>query len=336
MVLTIQSISSLTETELSGKRVVIRVDFNVPMENGAITDDSRIKAALPTLNFLVENGARIVVLSHLGQPKSPDPQFSLRPVAQRLSEILGKPIAFASDCVGQVAADAAGKLENGDILVLENVRFHPEETKNDPEFAKKLAALGELFVQDAFGTAHRAHASTAGIAEYLPAYAGFLIEKEIEFLDHAIKSPKRPFVAIIGGSKVSSKLGILRHLLGKVDVLVIGGAMTYTFFKAQGHNPGKSLCESDKIDEALAFLADAKSSATKVILPVDQVAVRVAQALADSDALTIVGGGDSAAAIAKAGLAEDMTHISTGGGASLEFLEGKKLPGIAVLENAHG
>jgi len=398
MVLTIQSISNMTLADLRGQRVLVRVDFNVPMTNGEISDDSRIVASLPTLRFLIENEAKLIVVSHLGQPKTPTPELSLRPVADRLAQHLGRPVQFVSDSVGPEVATAVSKMANGDVILLENVRFYPGETQNDPAYAKQLASVADLFVQDAFGTAHRAHASTAGVADYLPAYAGFLIEKEIEFLDNAVKSPKRPFVAIIGGSKVSGKLGVLRHLLGKVDVLIVGGAMTYTFLKAQGHSVGKSLWEADKIQDALTFLSDAKSSATKVVLPVDHVTVTefkadavstivdgseladdqigldvgpktvaliqqeiysaatvlwngplgvfemdafakgtfaVAQALADSDALTIVGGGDSAAAIVKAGLADDMTHISTGGGAALEFLEGKTLPGIAILERAN-
>ena len=398
MALKIQSISNLSVSQLEGKRALVRVDFNVPMADGAIADDSRIKAALPTLRLLLDHHARVVVMSHLGQPTAPSSEFSLKPIARRLSELLGIPVAFASDAIGPDADAVVAGLQNGQIALLENVRFHAGETQNDPEFARQLAAHGDLFVQDSFGTAHRAHASTVGVADYLTAYGGLLIEKEIEFLDHAIMNPTRPFVAIIGGSKVSGKLGVLRHLLGKVDVLVIGGAMAYTFFKVQGYTVGKSVWEPEKINDALAFLNDAKSSSTKVILPVDHVAVTefkadalsrivegpaladdeigvdigpktitliqkeiyyaatvlwngplgvfemeafstgtfaVAQALADSDALTIVGGGDSAAAIAKAGLTGNMTHISTGGGASLEFLEGKILPGIAVLERAY-
>lgn len=395
MVLTIHSLSNMTTAELEGKRVLVRVDFNVPLENGRISDDSRLEASLPTIQFLIDSHAKVILISHLGQPKAPSPELSLQPIAERLSGLLGRPVQFVAESVGELVEAAVSKMANEDVLLLENVRFHVGETQNDPDYSRQLASVADLFVQDAFGTAHRAHASTVGVSKYLPAYAGLLIEKEIEFLDGAIKSPKRPFVAIIGGSKVSGKLGVLRHLLGKVDVMVIGGAMTYTFLKAKGHSVGKSLWEPEKIGEALAFLADAKSSATKVVFPVDHVVVTelkpdavsmivdggdiadnqmgvdvgpktvaliegeiysaatilwngplgvveidafskgtfaVAKALAQSDALTIVGGGDSAAAIVKAGLAGDMTHISTGGGAALEFLEGKTLPGIAALE----
>ena len=389
----------MTTAELEGKRVLVRVDFNVPLDNGRISDDSRLEASLPTIQYLIDNHAKVVIISHLGQPKGSTPELSLRPIAERLGVLLGCPVQFVAESVGELVESAVSKMVNGDVILLENVRFHAGETQNDPGFSQQLASVADLFVQDAFGAAHRAHASTVGVTTYLPSYAGFLIEKEIEFLDGAIRSPKRPFVAIIGGSKVSGKLGILRHLLGKVDVMVIGGAMTYTFLKAQGHSVGKSLWEPEKISEALAFLADAKSSATKVVLPVDHVVVTdlkpdavsvivdggnlsddqmgvdvgpktvalieaeihsaatvlwngplgifemdafskgtfaVAKALALSDALTIVGGGDSAAAIVKAGLADDMTHISTGGGAALEFLEGKTLPGIAALERNDG
>ena len=385
----------MTTAELEGKRVLVRVDFNVPLENGRISDDSRLEASLPTIQFLIDSHAKVILISHLGQPKAPSPELSLQPIAERLSGLLGRPVQFVAESVGELVEAAVSKMANEDVLLLENVRFHVGETQNDPDYSRQLASVADLFVQDAFGTAHRAHASTVGVSKYLPAYAGLLIEKEIEFLDGAIKSPKRPFVAIIGGSKVSGKLGVLRHLLGKVDVMVIGGAMTYTFLKAKGHSVGKSLWEPEKIGEALAFLADAKSSATKVVFPVDHVVVTelkpdavsmivdggdiadnqmgvdvgpktvaliegeiysaatilwngplgvveidafskgtfaVAKALAQSDALTIVGGGDSAAAIVKAGLAGDMTHISTGGGAALEFLEGKTLPSIAALE----
>ena len=395
MVLTIHSLSNMTTAELEGKRVLVRVDFNVPLENGRISDDSRLEASLPTIQFLIDSHAKVILISHLGQPKAPSPELSLQPIAERLSGLLGRPVQFVAESVGELVEAAVSKMANEDVLLLENVRFHVGETQNDPDYSRQLASVADLFVQDAFGTAHRAHASTVGVSKYLPAYAGLLIEKEIEFLDGAIKSPKRPFVAIIGGSKVSGKLGVLRHLLGKVDVMVIGGAMTYTFLKAKGHSVGKSLWEPEKIGEALAFLADAKSSATKVVFPVDHVVVTelkpdavsmivdggdiadnqmgvdvgpktvaliegeiysaatilwngplgvveidafskgtfaVAKALAQSDALTIVGGGDSAAAIVKAGLAGDMTHISTGGGAALEFLEGKTLPSIAALE----
>jgi phosphoglycerate kinase len=391
-----KSIRDLSDKDLEGKRVFVRVDFNVPFENGYISDDARIKGALPTIQYLIDHKAKVILASHLGQPKGKDIALTLLPIAKRLSELLGQPVPLASDCVGDDVKAIIGALQPGHCVLLENVRFHPGETANDPAFAKQLADLADIFVQDAFGTAHRAHASTAGIAAFIPAYAGFLVEKEINFLDGAIQNPKRPLAAIIGGSKVSSKIGVLKFLLGKVDVLVIGGGMAFTFLKAMGYEIGKSLCENDKLDEASAFLKEAKTTHTKVMLPVDQVVVKefradapyeivsidaipadgigvdagpetirqiqaevqsaqtvlwngplgvfempqfskgtyeVAHILVESPAVTIVGGGDSASAIAKAGLADKMSHISTGGGASLEFLEGKLLPGIAVLEN---
>ncbi len=389
-----KSIKSLSGAQLSGVPVLVRVDFNVPFENGVISDDTRIKAALPTLTYLMQHGAKLILMSHLGQPKNKDPKLSLAPVAVRLSELLCKPVVLAPDCVGPEVENRVKKLKNGDVLLLENVRFYAEETANDISFAKALASLGDLFVQDAFGTAHRAHASTAGIAQFLPAYAGLLVEKEIEFLNSVIQKPERPFVAIIGGSKVSSKIDVLKQLLHKVDVLVIGGGMAYTFLKAMGFEIGKSLCENDKLEEASLFLKEAEALHKTVILPDDHVVVKnfdehasqqvlstnlfpidgigvdigpvtisrienvvqsaktilwngplgvfeissfakgtfaVAKALAYSSAVTIIGGGDSASAISKVGLSEKMTHISTGGGASLEFLEGKVLPGIDVL-----
>ncbi len=391
-----KSIRDLSRQQLEGKRVFVRVDFNVPFENGVISDDARIRGALPTITYLLENNARVILASHLGQPKGVDPALTLAPVAKRLGELLGKNVALAPDCVGDAVQNAVSGLKNGECLLLENVRFHAGETSNDPVFAKQLADLADLFVQDAFGTAHRAHASTAGIAAFIPAVAGFLVEKEIAFLDKAIQHPQRPLMAIIGGSKISSKIGVLKFLLGKVDVLVIAGGMAFTFLKAMGYDIGKSLCENDKLDEANAFLKEAKVKQSKVILPVDQVVVKefnndapskivsidsiphdhigvdagpatiaevqaavkeagtvlwngplgvfemsnfakgtyaVAETLAESSCITIIGGGDSASAISKAGLVDKMTHISTGGGASLEFLEGKILPGVAVLEN---
>lgn len=388
----VRSITDIPTAELSGRRVLVRVDFNVPLQAGRITDDARIVAALPTIQYLIKYKARVILMSHLGQPKGVTPDLSLAPVAECLADLLHKPVTLVSDCVGPDVADQVASMDPGSVLLLENIRFYPEETKNDPVFAEKLAKLGDIFIQDAFGTAHREHASTAGIAAYLPAYAGFLIQKELTFLDHAIKHPKPPFVAIIGGSKVSSKMGVLTHLLGKVDVLVIGGAMAYTFLKAQGKPVGKSMVESDRMADARAFLQQEAASKTRVILPVDHVVsdevsesanttvckdipadrmgldvgpetvalirkevaaagtvlwngplgvfeltpfsegtFAVANALAESPAITIVGGGDSGAAIAKAGLTAHMTHISTGGGASLEFLEGIPLPGITIL-----
>ena len=389
----VRSITDLHPADLAGRRVLVRVDFNVPIHEGHITDDARIVAALPTLHYLLKHQAKVILMSHLGQPKTVTPSLSLAPVALRLETLLKKPVTLAPDCVGPTVIAQVEAMAPGDVLLLENVRFHPEETQNDPAFAAALAQLGDLFIQDAFGTAHRAHASTAGIAAYIPAYAGFLIQKELTFLDHAIKHPKHPFVAIIGGSKVSSKMGVLTHLLGKVDVLVIGGAMAYTFLQAQGKPVGKSMIEGDRMADARAFLQQEATSKTRVILPVDHVVASevtesahteicrdipadrmgldigpetvalirkevahagtvlwngplgvfeltpfskgtfaVANALAESPAITIVGGGDSGAAIAKAGLSAHMTHISTGGGASLEFLEGLPLPGITILE----
>ena len=394
--MTKQTLRDIPADQLLQKWVIVRVDFNVPIHDKTIMDDTRIKAALPTIRYLIENRCRVVLLSHLGQPKGRDSVYSLAPVARRLEELLRQPVLFADDCLGQDTVDKVNLLEEGQILFLENVRFYPEETQNDPKFAQFLASYGQIFVQEAFGTVHRAHASTSGIASFLPAVAGFLVEKELAFLSEAVLNPKRPFLAIIGGSKVSSKIGVLRHLLGKVDHLVIGGGMAFTFMKAQGFEIGKSLCENDKIEEAFLFLEEAKKSNTNVWLPEDQVVVKefkaeaplrvvpmtalgtedmgvdvgpatiatieslvnasqtvlwngplgvfemdpfakgtmaVAQTLSQSSAITIIGGGDSAAAVAKAGVASKMTHISTGGGASLEFLEGKTLPGIAALED---
>ena len=388
----VRSITDLRPADLAGRRVLVRVDFNVPIHEGSITDDARIVAALPTLHYLLKHQAKVILMSHLGQPKAVTPSLSLAPVALRLEALLQKPVVLASDCVGPAVVAQVAAMAPGTVLLLENVRFHPEETENDPAFAAALAQLGDIFIQDAFGTAHRAHASTAGIAAYIPAYAGFLIQKELTFLDHAIKHPKHPFVAIIGGSKVSSKMGVLTHLLGKVDVLVIGGAMAYTFLQAQGKPVGKSMVERDRMADARAFLQQEAASKTRVILPIDHVVASevtesaqteicrdipadrmgldigpetvalirkevahagtvlwngplgvfeltpfskgtfaVANALAESPAITIVGGGDSGAAIAKAGLTAHMTHISTGGGASLEFLEGLPLPGLTLL-----
>ncbi len=393
-----QTLQSLEPAFLKGKRVMVRVDYNVPFQNGVISDDSRIRASLPTLNYLITSGAKVILVSHLGQPKAYEASLTLSPISKRLSELLERPVFQAKDCVGTEVETLVSQLKNGELVLLENVRFHPEETQNTLEFAQKLAKLADIFVQEAFGTVHRAHASTAGVAKIIPGYAGFLVQKELHFLDQAIQNPKRPLLAIIGGSKVSSKIGILQHLLGKVDALVIGGGMAFTFMKAQGFPIGKSLCENDKLQEAATFLEKARNSATKVILPVDQIVVsefknesepqlvsmsaipdgkmgvdagpetirllqdviqesatilwngplgvfemdnfakgtnEVAAMLASSSAITIVGGGDSAAAVAKAGLADKMTHISTGGGASLEFLEGRELPGLVVLEDSH-
>ena len=389
---------TVKDIDLKVKKVFVRCDFNVPMdENQNITDNTRIVAALPTIKYLLEQNCKIILASHLGRPKGEvKPEFSLKPVAKELSKLLGKEVIMANDVIGEDATTKAENLKEGEIMLLENVRFHREETDNDPEFAKKLASMAEVFVNDAFGTAHRAHASTTGIADYIPGVAGFLIEKELKFLGNAINNPERPFVAILGGAKVSDKIGVIDSLLDKVDTLMIGGGMAYTFFKAQGYNVGNSLCEVEKTDLALEAMEKAKSKGVKLLLPIDtkigkefkpdtesktvawteipdewegfdigektiemfknelqsaktviwngplglfefdQFAIgtnEIAKTLADLDATTIIGGGDSAAAVTKAGLADKMTHISTGGGASLEFLEGKKLPGIECLQD---
>ena len=389
---------TVKDIDLKGKKVFVRCDFNVPMdENQNITDNTRIVAALPTIKYLLEQNCKIILASHLGRPKGEvKPEFSLKPVAKELSKLLGKEVIMANDVIGEDATTKAEKLKEGEIMLLENVRFHREETDNEPEFAKKLASMAEVFVNDAFGTAHRAHASTTGIADYIPGVAGFLIEKELKFLGNAINNPERPFVAILGGAKVSDKIGVIDSLLDKVDTLMIGGGMAYTFFKAQGYNVGNSLCEVEKTDLALQEMEKAKEKGVKLLLPIDtkigkefkpdtesktvawteipdewegfdigektiemfknelqsaktviwngplglfefdQFAIgtnEIAKTLAELDATTIIGGGDSAAAVTKAGLADKMTHISTGGGASLEFLEGKKLPGIECLQD---
>ena len=389
---------TVKDIDLKGKKVFVRCDFNVPMdENQNITDNTRIVAALPTIKYLLEQNCKIILASHLGRPKGEvKPEFSLKPVAKELSKLLGKEVIMANDVIGEDAMSKASNLKEGEIMLLENVRFHREETDNDPEFAKKLASMAEIFVNDAFGTAHRAHASTTGIADYIPGVAGFLIEKELKFLGNAINNPERPFVAILGGAKVSDKIGVIDSLLDKVDTLMIGGGMAYTFFKAQGYNVGNSLCEVEKTGLALQAMEKAKEKGVKLLLPIDtkigkefkpdtesktvawteipdewegfdigektiemfkkelqnaktviwngplglfefeQFAIgtnEIAKTLAELDATTIIGGGDSAAAVTKAGLAHKMTHISTGGGASLEFLEGKKLPGIECLQD---
>lgn len=388
---------TIKDIDLKGKRVLVRCDFNVPMdENQNITDNRRIVAALPTIKYLIDQDCKIVLCSHLGRPKGEfKPEFSLAPVSKELSKLLGKEVIMAKDVIGEDAKTKASNLKNGEVMLLENLRFHREETDNDPEFAKKLAEYGEVFVNDAFGTAHRAHASTEGVTHYLPAVSGFLIEKELQFLGNALENPKRPFVAILGGAKVSDKIAVIDNLLDKVDTLMIGGGMAYTFFKAQGHGVGNSLCEEDKCDLALKLMEKAKKNGVKMLLPIDTVVGREFKPDTESktvawtdipddwegfdigektismfekeldgaktvvwngplglfeydqfavgtnaiahklgtlqDAITIIGGGDSAAAVEKAGLADKMTHVSTGGGASLEFLEGKKLPGIEAL-----
>ena len=389
---------TVRDIDLKGKKVFVRCDFNVPMdENQNITDNRRIVAALPTIKYLIEQNCKIILASHLGRPKGEvKPEFSLAPVAKELSKQLGQEVLMAKDVIGESAKSLAENLQEGQVMLLENVRFHREETDNNPEFAKELASMAEVFVNDAFGTAHRAHASTEGVSHYLPSVSGFLIEKELKFLGDALNNPERPFVAILGGAKVSDKIGVIDSLLEKVDTLMIGGGMAYTFFKAQGYEVGNSLCEPDKCELALNLMKKAEEKGVKFLLPIDtkvgkefkpdtesktvawteipegwegfdigektiemfkdelksaktvvwngplglfefdQFAIgtnAIAHALAELDATTIIGGGDSAAAVEKAGLADKMTHISTGGGASLEFLEGKKLPGIECLQD---
>ncbi|NLC46798.1 MAG: phosphoglycerate kinase [Firmicutes bacterium] len=386
----------LKDLDVKGKRVFVRADFNVPLDGDRITDDTRIRSALPTIQYLLENDAKVILASHLGRPKGKVVEkYSLAPVAKHLSELLGRDVVKADDCIGPAVQELALKLQPGEVLLLENLRFHAEEEKNDPAFAKELASLAEVYVNDAFGTAHRAHASTAGIAAYLPAAAGFLLEKELKFLGEALENPQRPFVAILGGAKVSDKIGVIQNLLGKVDKLLIGGGMSYTFLKARGLEIGKSLLEADKMDLARQLEEEAKARGVELLLPVDVVVAdefsetanrkavsveeipadwegmdigpktielfqkalagaktvvwngplgvfemepfstgtkAIAEALANlTDATTIIGGGDSAAAVEQLGYADKITHISTGGGASLEFLEGKELPGVAAL-----
>jgi phosphoglycerate kinase len=409
-----QTLGSLLSSgfDLNGKRVLVRADFNVPLDpQGNITDDTRIRASLPTIQALTQAGAKVILASHLGRPVKKDKETgavkvaregnSLAPVATRLSQLLGQPVAFAPDCIGPEAEAVVNRLENGQVALLENVRFYPEEEDNDPEFARKLASLADLFVNDAFGSAHRAHASTAGVTAYLqPAVAGYLVEKELQFLSGAIENPRRPLAAIIGGSKVSTKIGVIERLLEKVDKLLLGGGMIFTFYQAQGIQTGKSLVETDKLDLARSLMEKAKERGVELLLPVDVVVAdrfdkdaqaqtvsihaipedwmgldigpesvkafqsalqgcqtvvwngpmgvfefdrfalgteAIARTLADltqAGATTIIGGGDSVAAVEKVGLADKMTHISTGGGASLELLEGKVLPGIAALTEA--
>lgn len=389
---------TVKDIDLKGKKVFVRCDFNVPMDdNQNITDNTRIVAALQTIKYLLEQNCKVILASHLGRPKGEvKPEYSLKPVAKELSKLLNREIIMSNDVIGDDATTKSSNLKEGEILLLENVRFHREETDNEPEFAKKLASMAEIFVNDAFGAAHRAHASTAGIADYIPAVSGFLIEKELTVLGNAINNPERPFVAILGGAKVSDKIGVIDSLLDKVDTLIIGGGMAYTFFKAQGYNVGNSLCEVDKVNLALDAMEKAKQKGVKLVLPIDtkvgkefkpdtesktvawteipdewegfdigektiemfkqelknaktviwngplglfefdQFAIgtnAIAKTLSELDATTIIGGGDSGAAVEKAGLADKMTHISTGGGASLEFLEGKKLPGIECLQD---
>ena len=422
---------TVEDIDVSGKRVLVRCDFNVPMKDGVITDTKRIVGALPTVKYLADHGAKVILCSHMGRPhnifndvvkldkkekkkidampaeeqaaatekaleaaKGDVTKFSLAPVAAALSKLLGKEVIMAKDVIGHDAKAKAAALNDGDVMLLENIRFHAEETKNDPAFAKELASMADIYVNDAFGTAHRAHASTAGVADYLPAVCGYLIQKEISVMGGALENPKRPFVAILGGAKVSDKIGVINNLIEKVDTLIIGGGMAYTFFKALGHSIGTSLCEDDKVELAKEMMAKAEKKGIKFLIPIDNVVateysadaewkivdsdeipdgwmgldigpktralfaeavanagtvvwngpmgvsewenfangtIAVAQAVADSNAISIIGGGDSAAAVEKLGFADKMTHISTGGGASLEFLEGLELPGIACL-----
>jgi len=387
---------TIKDVEVNGKRVLVRVDFNVPMEGGRVTDDRRIRAALPTLTYLLEHGAAVILMSHLGRPKdAPDPKYAMDPVGVKLSELLARPVKKLDDCVGPAVEAAVQTMQPGEVILLENTRFHKEEKKNDPAFAAQLAALGQIYVNDAFGSAHRAHASTAGVTDTLrPAVAGFLLEKELEYLGGALANPTHPFLAIMGGAKISDKIAVIESLLSKVDSLLIGGGMANTFFVAQGYEVGNSLVEDEAIEVAKKLLAEHaeklilpvdctvasefKAEAEAKVVPVDEVPAgwmildigpatiahfanrlaaaktvvwngpmgvfemprfaegtfAIAKALAGlSDATTIIGGGDSAAAAEQSGLAEKMSHISTGGGASLEFLEGKTLPGVAALDD---
>ena len=390
---------TVKDVEWKGKKALVRCDFNVPLKEGAISDDTRIRAAMPTIDYLREHGAKVILMSHLGRPEGePKPEYSLKPVADRLSELLGSQVRFISSpaVVDDEVRAAADELKEGEVMLLENLRYRKEETKNDAGYAKELASLGDVFVNDAFGTAHRAHASTAGCADYIPCVSGFLIEKEVRFLGQAVEDPERPFAAIMGGSKVGDKIKVIDNLLKKVDVLMIGGGMAYTFFSSQGYEIGKSILDEPNIDLAAELLEKADEMGVRIMLPVDTVCAKefsndsesavyfvdeipedmmgldigpetvkmykavldtaktvvwngpmgvfempkfaegtraIAEILAGLDAVTVIGGGDSAAAVEQFGFADKMTHISTGGGASLEFLEGKELPGIAVIED---
>ncbi|QDX91514.1 phosphoglycerate kinase [Brevibacillus laterosporus] len=388
---------SIRDIELAGKRVFCRVDFNVPMQDGVITDDTRIRAAVPTIQFLIDNHAKIILASHFGRPKGEVvEEMRLTAVGEHLASLLGKPVKKLNDSIGTEVEAAVQEMKEGDVILLENVRFHKGEEKNDPELAKSFAKLADLFVNDAFGTAHRAHATTAGIAQHIPAVAGLLMEKEIQFMGGALSKPERPFTAIVGGAKVKDKIGVIENLLGKVDTLIIGGGMANTFIKAQGYNVGASLCEEDKLELARTLMEQAKERKVNLLMPVDVVVadkfaadankqvvsidaipegwmaldigpktmanyrdaivpsktvvwngpmgvfemdafaagtIAVANAMEECQGTTIIGGGDSVAAVEKAGVAEKMTHISTGGGASLEFMEGKELPGVTALQN---
>jgi 3-phosphoglycerate kinase len=386
---------TIQDLELKGKKVFVRVDFNVPLKDGKVANDLRIRASLPTIRYGIEHGAALVIASHLGRPKGkPKPEYSLAPVAERLSELLEQDVHFLPDCIGEETKKAVAAAKPGDVMLLENLRYHGEEEKNDPAFAKALADMADLYVSDAFGTVHRAHASTVGVADYLPAVSGFLVAKELEMLGGALTAPKRPFVAILGGSKVSDKLGVIQNLIEKADVFILGGGLSYTFNKAEGGKIGKSLCEEDKLDYAREVFARAKEKGVKFLVPTDALGAAafspdatpvlcsaydipdelmgmdigpesaaaitkeiaaagtvmwngpmgvfefeafskgtraVAEAMANCEGITIVGGGDSAAAVMQFGLSDQMTHVSTGGGASLEFVEGRVLPGVACL-----
>ena len=392
-----KSKKTMKDMQLEGKRVFCRVDFNVPMEEGAVTDDTRIRAAIPTINYLVDHGAKVILASHLGRPNGEvNEELRLTEAGEKLAELIGKPVNKLDESIGEEVVSAISAMKNGDITLLENVRFHAGEEKNAPELAKEFSELADLFVNDAFGAAHRAHASTAGIAEYIPAVSGLLIEKELDVLGKALSKPDRPFTAIIGGAKVKDKIGVIDHLLDIVDNLIIGGGLAYTFMKAQGHEIGKSLLEEDKMDLALSFIKKAKENGVKLYLPIDVVVAddfsatantkvvelnampkdwegldigpktaelyadviensklviwngpmgvfelepfeggtkRVAEAMAKTKGYTVIGGGDSAAAVEKFNVAAEMDHISTGGGASLEFMEGKELPGVTALDD---
>ncbi len=387
---------TVEDIAVKGKRVLVRCDFNVKMENGVITSDKRIVASLPTIKYLLENGAKVILCSHLGRPKGEfNPEFSMAPVAARLSELLGFEVKLAADVVGESAQALAAEVKEGEAVLLENVRFEKGETKNDEELSKKFAALADIFVNDAFGSAHRAHSSTAGVADYLPSAVGYLIQKEIQFIGGALENPQRPLVAILGGAKVSDKIGVIENLIDKCDTLIIGGGMAYTFMRALGYNVGTSICEEDKVELAKNLMAKAEEKGVKFLIPVDNRVgkeyapdtenmivksnaipdgwmgldigpetevifsdavkgagtviwngpmgvseweafasgtVAVAKAVAESGSISIIGGGDSAAAVKKLGFSEKMSHISTGGGASLEYLEGKVLPGIACID----
>ena len=384
---------TVRDVDLKGKRVLMRADFNVPLKDGVITDDTRIQAALPTIKYILEQGASLILMSHLGRPKGKTPELTLKPVAEHLSELLGQKVTMAPDTIGDAVKALADAMQPGEVMVLENTRFYSGEKNNDPDFARQLAELGDIFVNDAFGTAHRAHASTEGVTKYLPAVAGFLIGKEIDFLGRATGNPERPYIVILGGAKVSDKIAVIKNLLSKADKVLIGGGMANTFFKAQGLEMGDSLVEDDVLDTAKALLAQAGDV---LVLPVDAVVAdafdndanrkvvavdavepgwrildigpatiaqykdilataktvvwngpmgvfempnfavgtfAIAEALAEIDAITVIGGGDSASAVKKAGVADKVSHVSTGGGASMEFLEGKTLPGIAALQD---